>query len=354
MSRSPCNRHAPGRNRIAAGAVARIRHPGFTIIELMVSIAIILLLIAAITAVASTAIRQQRISNTRQTMQNLEMAVSMFQTVDPLRGVYGDDSFGGFPPYQLLRPTGTLPIGNPTPQYVGIATEGSLRTLMRNADYTLSQRLYADLSGASMGIAPNSWVNDDFKSLQGRGDDDNLALYTYLRLWNEESIKLIPPGAVKPLSPARKPAVNPSGSGPAYGTAGNTWVDTLAIHDAWGVPLDYMLAVKLEWSSARGAFVVTERKPLFRSRGVERAIYDAAVKRANGGVVQTEPTSWIFSGELPRPWVKFAALNDPVAARNGRLNTSLNPFYSANGWARAVADHEDYFFTPEQDPPPAP
>jgi hypothetical protein len=322
----------------------------------MVSVAIILLLIAAITAVAGPAIYQQRLANTRQIMQNTTLALNVFETEDPLRALYGS-SFGALPPYQLQYPQGALPIGT---HYVGTTVEPrpTLRVNLRGGDYKISRRLYADLSGDSTGNPSDSWLTNDVEQIEGRGADDNIALYSYLRVWSNEALKLIPPNALKPFDPNLKPAINPGGSTAiAYGRAGSTWVDVLGIHDAWGVPLDYMIAVKLEWNSALGGggFSVKERKPILRSRGVERSAYDAAVKRLQGGAattIQTDPSRWVFSDELPRPWAKMVPFGDPVAARTGLLPdaNALTPIFAANGWVRAVGTNEDYFFTPDQDP----
>jgi hypothetical protein len=125
----------------------------------------------------------------------------------------------------------------------------------------------------------------------------------------------------------------------------------LAIHDAWGVPLDYMLYVKCEWklyvdrwNNTVQGFRVTERRPVLRSLGIKREVYDATVSATpTPSDRKFDPAQWLFSESLSTP---LAGVTD---YRTGMLPPNPNPVASANGWARAVALADGYAYLPAGD-----
>jgi len=323
-------------------------HPwplGFTLIELLVVIAIIGLLIALVTAVASKAIGQQKTRNTQQIMQNVMLALEQFATEDPLGEVY-DETFGSYPPYQLAN---CRVIGSVARALEDLppAPRGTSR------DNLLSDRLARDL-GCPSASEKDGWVfigpeANPPPSGYPDGHDDARGLYTYLKLFSPDSLRLIPEEYSKPLYPqlagADRSRVNRGGpTSPAWGQPGSTWEDVLAIHDAWGVPLDYMLYVKVEWGlikdqitgAQRTGYRVVERRPALRSLGIEREVYDAVVSAApTPADREFDPSKWLFSESLGRP---VATLIDHDT---GELQS--------NGWARAVGLAEDYAYLPKDD-----
>ena len=329
--------------RLQRSARQTPRLTGFTLIELLVVIAIIGLLIALVTAVASKAIGQQKTRNTQQIMQNVMLALEQFATEDPLGKVYAD-SFGNYPPYQLANCRERDSVAKAL-EYVPPAPSGGVSN-----NNLLSDRLARDLGCESAGdkdrwvvIGPE--VNPP-PSGYPDGHDDARALYTYLKLFSPDSLRLIPDEYSKPLYP-QLPAidrsyVNSQGNGASQGTLGAE--DVLAIHDAWGVPLDYMLYVKVEWGliknpitgAQRTGYRVVERKPALRSLGIEREVYDAVVSAAlTPSDRDFDSSKWLFSESLSIPVAGLADYD------TGELDS--------NGWARAVGLAEDYAYRPADD-----
>ena len=77
---------------------------GFTIVELLVVVAVIGLLIGLVATIGSSAIHSQRAANTRQIMQLTTLALEQFAAEKPLRAFYnvkGEEGFGPYPPYQV-------------------------------------------------------------------------------------------------------------------------------------------------------------------------------------------------------------------------------------------------------------
>jgi prepilin-type N-terminal cleavage/methylation domain-containing protein len=310
----------------------RARRPaGFTMIELLVVIAVLALLIGLVTFVASRAIHQQKVRNTQQIMQNVTLAIEQFATANPLRQIYDRkdrQTFGQYPPYQLANYSVTTS--------VAMALEPS----SPGGNNRLSDRLFRDL-GNSQG-AVEDWVRmpntDD-------GAADTRALYAYLRVYSPAALRTVPETALKPVDPSARDYVNPKGRGTTVGDDG--LVDVLGICDAWGVPLDYMLYVKCEYRLAPGglrpSWVVTERRPVLRSRGIDREVYDAWVQSAPDDVAARDPRlspadKWLFSEDLPRPWADV----DEV----GRFQETEPQGF---GWVRAVGLAEDYAYRPDGD-----
>jgi len=297
-------------------------------VELLVVVAVLALLIGLITAVAGKVLHQQKERNTRQIMQNTLLAIEQFAAENPLRHIYDRKdaaSFGKFPPYQLA----------------GFSLNGSVAVALEpnppQGDYALANRLHRDL-GQRVGDVSH-WVMIDESD---HANDDIRALGAYLRVYAPAAVATIPEAALKPIHPPNRDYVNPKGSGGTPGVDPD-WVDVLGIHDAWGVPLDYMLYVKCEWRLAPGAasptWVVTERKPVLRSLAIGRDVYevwrtaDNATKRN-----LSPPASWLFSEDLPRPWADVD--------QDGVFQSS-SP--QGNGWVRAVGLDEDYAYRPDGD-----
>jgi len=326
---------------------ARCRRRGFSMVELLVVIAVLGLLISLVAVVGSRAIQQQKVRNTQQTIQNTMLAIEQFATEDPLHAVYGKkgrETFGKYPAYQLANATVSNSVGD--------VLESS-HSVLGHVPNNLQERLASDLSGES-NPDNNDWAlirhPDDVPTDDGNGDIE--ALYAYLTAYSPASLDLIPEGARKPFySKAdvdHRSFVNPKGSpgGDPGDPGGQDWRDVLAIHDAWGVPMDYMLYIKCEYKLRPGtnnaAWIVTERRPVLRSLGIKREVYDAMMQVAPGDRF-FDPAKWVFSEELPKPW--FGGASGTINA-NGTFGFSNA---TANGWVRAVGEEESYAYRPDAD-----
>jgi type II secretory pathway pseudopilin PulG len=314
----------------------------FTMIELLVVIVVLALLISLVTAVAAKVIRQQKVRNTEQIMQNVMLAVEQFAAADPLHEVYarkGRETFGKYPPYQLSDAASGN--SNAVSVVLEAAPPGGWGSNL------LADRLYRDFGSPGGGLASTVQILDP-----NDGNDDIRALYAYLRAFSADALSVIPEAALSPLDPQRRDYINPRGTGFAVGNT--DIIDVLGIHDAWRVPLDYMLYVKCERIMVPGtptpSWVVTERRPVVRSRGIEREVYDEWV-RSHDDPTQREqrlspPEKWLFSEPFCSP---AAGLTDGPTYTNGILPSSPSPANAANGWARAVAAVEDYAYRPDGD-----
>lgn len=341
----------------AAGAGGR---RGFSLTELLVVVAVIGLLISLVVAGVSVAIESQRKGYTQQILRNTTLAIEQFAQDNPLRLVYDKRdraTFGPYPPYQLFYGNTTW---NPSQPVVPQLVERREATSPNRVYNSLRVRFGRDLMGRgpedaalSNGQSANSLMNIEDDGLAAR-DNDNRALYTYLAALAPQALASIPSDAIRPLTypgALHTPTTGEVGEfintapPPPVGTpTENTRVPVLGIHDAWGVPLDYMLYVKIEWSAGDGAFRVAERRPVLRSRGVKREIYENwlqnNVRRLN------DPADWIWSEPLPGPWAELRPNSTPAV-----VDTSQNPRARANGWVRAVADGHigDYNYLPDRD-----
>ncbi len=312
------------------------------------------LLIAMISAVANTAIYQQRSALTQRIMQNTLLAIDQFATEDPLRSVYDSRdraTFGAYPPYQLANvsdPADSDTVaGALEPSYSMIASLGA------DLPNGLSERLYFDLGGGSSGGNIADYVN-----IRGPdADDDNRALSAYLTVFAPTSLRQIGSDALRPLNPSVHEYVNPTGAGFSVGggqaLADIGVVDVLGIHDGWGVPLDYFFYVKLAWavqpSTGQAGWTVVDRRPVLRSRGMKRETYDtwkavSATGDLQAAAVYNDKSRWLLTSELPKPWA-------PARVNGQLVFTAGIPQGSQGGWARAVANQEtDYSYYPDLDP----
>jgi prepilin-type N-terminal cleavage/methylation domain-containing protein len=296
------------------------RHGGrplraFTLVEVLIVIVVISLLIAVIGLVGVKVLHGQKVALTEMTMRNVKIAIDRFAELDPLKNIYDRKdhvTFGPYPPYTLA--------------YAGT---GVAFYVDANDPNDLGVRLTRDLSGDPTIPEPNRYVDIQ----QGNRNDDIRALYTYLVVYVPDTLGQIPQSAKKPL-PERKglppEMVNPAGSGTGTGAPRDGPVDVLGIYDAWGVPLDYFLYVKLEWASTlavpAGEWRVTQRIPVLRSWGISREEYDAEV----GGTDALDPELWIFSDPFPSP---AANHQNDAFWQTGAFNLNQT---SENGWARAI------------------
>lgn len=321
----------------------------FTLVELLIAILIIGIITTLVLTIAAKGIYQQRKANTLAIMRGTTLALEQFASERPLRNTYGirrvevtgswsgtiEPTFGDYPPYQL---EGSNSSGNLN---VRMIVEQSYLNGSQSRPANLSQRLFLDLRpNTSSGVTQNNVVRID--TSDPRPNDDNRALYTYLRVFNPRSLDQIPKNAFKPLTRTTTPEmVNPTAAGFNIGSTPNGAIDVLGIHDAWGVPLDYILYVKLERyprDDGSAGWRVKDRIPVLRSHGLERDAYEAGTFHSGGD---------IYSVPMPEPEAKVDA--------NGALQNSNRS--DNGGWVRARGaaasgsgnQEEDYSYLPSLD-----
>lgn len=342
MSNSSANRSRAyeDRHRCACGLA-------FTLVELLVVIVVIGVVMSLLLLVGGRVLEHQKRATTLNTMRLTEMAIDQFKTTDPLRDLYNNPklryqsggtsqivgrTFGPYPPYQLY---------NPVDNTVGGALEPFYYSDAQDFEQGLGVRLSRDLSGETPTPAePNRWVDIE----QGNRNDDIRALYCYLAAFTPGVLDQVPDSAKKRL-PERTDTelpelINPTGAG--TNPVANQYpgaIDVLGIYDAWGVPLDYFLQVKLEYKTSpdgtRQQWVVTDRVPVLRSRGIsaEKAKATDAAAGEDETLVEEEAENWIFSQTFPQPAAKCV-----TDARLGTIPTS-GAATAANdgGWVRVRA-----------------
>ena len=299
----------------------------FTLIELLVVIVVIGVMAAILLAVGGHVIGGQKTATTQNTMRITRMAIDQFASEDPLAAQYDNPklrngswlvgrTFGPFPPYQLAN-TATGTVGGSLEPF------NSLSTAM--VPNNLSTRLAHDLAGSKSPSGGDlNWVNlqlDRNRPDPKPKNDDIRALYAYMAAYSPGVLEQIPETARAPLVPDTPEFVNPTGAGTNSTNPG--LVDVLGIYDAWGVPLDYFLYVRLEWQALEGGggagWAVTDRVPVLRSRGVDREVAD---------VDGDTKGDWLFSEPFPKP---AANVTNQVTGALSYANSG------SNGWARARA-----------------
>lgn len=338
---------------------SRGRLRAFTLIELLTAIVVIGILITLIATVASAAMRQQRVSYTDRVMQNTLLAIEQFATEFPLKNIYGRNeiaTFGPYPPYPYPSadwpPAGeTVPaIVEPRHQLVPMGGQP-----FPPGAAALPTRLATDLSGRFPPNPVSDYVN--FPNA-GEGNDDILALMAYMQAYSPGVLRNIPEDRLKPLNPNGDPdVINPTGAGTDIGAQPGGIQDVLVVHDAWDVPLDYLLYVKLEWglvpdqsflSDVMPGYKVVDRRPALRSRGIRREIYDGI--RRGDRPAGADDQNWIWSNPLPRPWANVDG--------GGGIQAPGANLAENNGWTRLVGANpdsddppgrEDYGYLPSQD-----
>ena len=285
-------------------------------IELLVVIVVISLLITMIVTVAGRVVYNQKVALTQVVQKNTIIAIEEFATIDPLRARYNASgtgarpTFGPYPAYPLYD-------GGSGPNRVNEVLEPA------GTRPTLDVRLTTDLYGPSAG--PNVVVLEDTDPT----NDDMRALFTYLKVKTPDALARIPDRFLKKMTddPQNKDIINPQISSGGTQAA----FDVLGIHDAWGVPMDYFLYVKLEATvDKRGNsfWKVVDRKPVLRSLGISRDEYDT-LRKVSGS--EFDNSKWIFSEPFPSP---DASGGRRAFWRTGRLRA---PDRTHNGWARAIS-----------------
>jgi len=294
---------------------------GFTLVELLVVVAIIGLLASIVVLVGSRVMYAQKVNYTKTIMSTVTMAIEQFAAENPLRTTYdrrNAATFGPYPPYMLATPGAQAPLPNtvagtiePYNQY---SPGGGFR-------YVLADRLWRDLNGQGN---VGDWVRVRAGSSDpNESNDDIRALYAYLKVYSPGAAGQIPDDAIKPIpAPGKVEMVYVRGNQDPNGA-----VDVLGIHDAWGVPLDYFLYVKLDWDGE--SWKVTDRVPVLRSRGVTLEEYQAELRGAD----EPDPEKWIISEPFRAP---AACQQNSSAYSQLRMNGVL-PAGAADvsGWVRA-------------------
>lgn len=327
---------------------------GFTLVELLVVVAILVLLAGLIASGASRLFEQQKIRTTQQAMSNMLLAIDNFAKENPLRLKYDSRdgaTFGGYPPYMLANRT----FPGPVDQLVNLSDlfdrdYASSGTRYSPNEYTLAHRLGRDLGDRNPpNTSPTEWVNLGIGP-RAVVNDDNRALAAYMTAYARTSLSLVPERNRAPLLGTPE-YVNPRGTGTGDSTNPGR-VDRLDLYgfvDGWGVPLDYFLYVKIAFGTTRNAqtglietnFRVVDRVPVLRSRGIDRERYDRWLN-SNGGnppppvSALLDPSRQILSSELPRPYANIADLN--TAVQNGQLiRTNQSESMRSTGWLQLVA-----------------
>lgn len=281
---------------------------GFTLIEVLIIIAVIGILVAALGLMGSHLLGSQKAQLTRSIIAGCEQAVTQFAEVNPLAGTYdrGRTTFGPYPPYQLHG-----------------SNQGTVAAVLepiatRTANYNLKTRLARDIAEGN-GNRVNLIQNDD--------RDDIRAFYAYLRTFTPDALAEVPGSAQKSLTDDAERILAPPGN------SSQLDVPILGIMDGWGVPLDYFLYVKLEpdTSTSPIGWKVTSRTPVFRSRGIDRELYDAWLSNPGAPPPDTKDT-WIFSADFPTP--AFGGASNNAQWNSGALPSTVSA--STAGWARAL------------------
>ena len=299
----------------------------FTLIELLIVIVVIGLLIGAIAMVGGRAMYYHKVTYTETIMRTVTTAIEQFATENPLRNIYDRKdaaTFGPYPPYMLFGggpgAAGSAAVAEVLEPYASYSLPPS------PSGYVLADRVRRDFGKRQNAVGSYSTFTT------ADGNDDIRALYTYLKVYSSAALAQIPQDKLKPLTGTAE-YVNPTGAGCAPGTAG--LIDVLGIYDAWDVPLDYFLYVKLEWSvlpDGSAGWRVTERRPVLRSRGITLDEYKAEA----GGTDPLDPGKWIFSEPFPSP------VADSQNANFKGTGILTSPGSTArNGWARALAPGDD-------------
>lgn len=308
------------RTRSSSCESAAARSDAFTLIELLIVIAIIGILIAAMGFVGSRVFSAQKRKHTESIIRTVQLAIDQFAAEDPLKNRYNGrpPTFGPYPPYQLGGPDNG---GNVDSVREAVEPYSAFDPSNALGGYTLANRLWRDLGDAKLNVS--SFVN---LPNNDQINDDSRALFTYLKIYSPGVLDQVPPDQVRPLSTSPE-VVNPRGTG----TGGNAQglVEVFGIYDAWDVPIDYFLFVKLEWrpnDAGVPTWVVTDRRPGLRSRGLP-------ADQLQGTDPQDSARTWIFNQTFPTPTATIA--NNTT----GMLRSSGGSQYA--GWVRAIGRNEE-------------
>lgn len=259
----------------------------FSLVELMIVIAILGILFGIGVFVGSRVLYEQKVSQARSTMQILTSVAEDFAAADPLvsrhRRLGGVACFGQFPGYPI-------PAGLPS----------DLR--FRDDITELNEVLMMYLTG-NPGRSTSGWIT-------GAGGDltrwqSILSFYTLAQLYAPTALDLVPEDIVADPPTDDALLVDPDGN---LNASDSRAVDVNGIVDPWGEPYQYMLYVKLEAEIDIGSgdedpvWAVAEVMPVFMSFGAESEKIEPAL---------ADPDRWIWSEDLPQPYAAVSDLNDP-------------------------------------------
>ena len=269
----------------------------FSLVELMIVIAILGLLVGIGVFVGSRVRYEQKVSQARATMQILSSVAEDFAAADPLasrnRRLGGVACFGQFPGY---------PIPDDIPSAVEPRVSGFDELGFRDDITGLNNVLMMYLTGNPR-ASSNNWITN-------AGGDLNrwqsiLSFYTLAQLYAPTTLDLIPEDIVADPPTDDALLVDPDGN---LNASDSRAVDVNGLVDPWGEPYQYLLYVKLEAEIDIGSgeedpvWAVAEVMPVFMSFGAEPEKIDQAL---------TDPDRWIWSEDLPQPYAKVNDLNDP-------------------------------------------
>ncbi len=354
---------------------------GFTLVELLIVFAIIAILIAALTVVGRTVIDGNKRRITENTMRLATLAIEQFSNANPLKQLYdsrasrdafNNQSFGSYVPYQLAYPEAPVASRFANPYDIARVVDGNAGAPGRAVD-TLMKRLARDLvqrpgdsipaaqsrvsitygparDTQAVAICDHTTVETDSKD--GRQHNDIRAFYTYLRVLQPGVLDQLPRGVFRSLSRAsgQDEFINTSSATPPNN---DDRTPILAIVDAWGLPLDYFLNVRVEYAgglAGQERFRVTDRSPVFRSRGISIEEYEEEQQSPlyHTDRAPSDPSKWLFSAAFPSP--RANGIDADTIGPGGsysaagyafrwRGSLSAPPGESAirvNGWVRAL------------------
>ncbi|QOJ15570.1 MAG: type II secretion system protein [Planctomycetia bacterium] len=292
---------------------------GFTLVELLVVIFIIGLLTTLVVVGMGKAIDIQRENATRSRMGTILGAVDQFATEDPLRANFNarrvviggagrrvvEPSFGPYPPYSLAGDA-RLPSGaNYTQIAARAVVEPDLRTYGQVAPpQTFEQRIARALGWEPNGAITSARRMENFALSRtrrpdlaaDRANDDIRSLYAFLKIYSSGALSQVPEAAIRRLTD-RPELVFPKGNGDQYdATAANPRppegaVDVFGFVDAWGVPMDYFVQVKVAFITGEDGLLgwrIVDRQPVLRSHGLTREVFDAG-KRVEAAAIYSTP-----------------------------------------------------------------
>lgn len=326
---------------------------GFTLVEILVVIAVILLLVGLMVAGTSHVFSQQKARNTQAMMQSLTAAIEQFRQTNPLRNLYdvrGRESFGAAPPYQLTLPSTS---GDQRFKFAPYALESDPPAPVGVSANNFEDRIARDLGCRSNGDVGKWWEVHAESGPIPRVDDehmDNRGLYAYMRAFTPGILASVPEANIKRIPHSQNATavfhMIPKGSGNEADA-----VDVLGFVDGWGVPIDYMVMAKYEWALVRdqdgveqARYKVVDRQVVLRSRGMDEEKYKAWVATNPGSPRQRaanliDVNASIYSAELSKPWANA----DPVT---GRFLSPTGSETQGNGWLRVVGKLDEYNYRP--------
>lgn len=317
--------------------------PGFTLVELLILLFILGLLTTLVVTGASKAIDVQRANTTRARMGAIMAAIDQFSAENPLaakfdaqRSVVGaggrftvHPSFGRFPPYSLAGDDRLTAGGNASMSVRAIVEpDVTAAPYQVSASYAAAPPAnFEERIASSLGWKPGQGAAlDQFvtprntrSDLQDdRGNDDIRSLYSFLRVYSAGALSQVPQDAIRPLT-ERPEMIYPKGNRGGHDAANaaanvpDGAVNVLGFFDAWGVPFDYFVYAKIEFTNTESGIYqwrITDRVPVLRSHGLTRETFRAyqserASRMSDAGALaaydQRFEASALYSSPLPSP-----------------------------------------------------